>query len=224
MALSTTSIVTLYYDATNSKWYLNAAPSAPAVLTSVYGVNLTFTEPVLGDFTWENQGGATATAERDAVTLYDPAASSSVSLKILKKAAPTAPYTITVAFLVNAIAETAFQCGVGWRQSSDGKLVVLKFRLDGGHGYVRVSKHASPTGSATDYVNLNISQPSPIFMQITDNSTNRICKVSFDGYNWIQIHSVGRTDYMTGDEVLVYVNALSTSYPMYATWLSWAET
>jgi hypothetical protein len=60
-------------------------------------------------------------------------------------------------------------------------------------------------------------------MRIADTGTSRICSWSADGQNWHDLHSIGRTDFLTADEVGFYVNSQSATYPAACTLISWAQ-
>jgi hypothetical protein len=40
----------------------------------------------------------------------------------------------------------------------------------------------------------------PFYVQISDDTTNRITRFSQDGVSWEQAHSVGNTDFLTPDQ------------------------
>ena len=63
-----------------------------------------------------------------------------------------------------------------------------------------------------------------MFLKIEDDGSNRKCHFSADGYNFIEIHSVGNTDYLTADEVLFFANSQNATYPAGITILSWKES
>jgi len=60
------------------------------------------------------------------------------------------------------------------------------------------------------------------FFRIEDDNTNRISSFSFDGQNFLVAHSVGRTDYITADEIGIAINTAATAVSN-ATFLSWVE-
>jgi hypothetical protein len=56
-----------------------------------------------------------------------------------------------------------------------------------------------------------------------DNSTNRICSYSVDGQNWFVFHTVGRTDFLTADEVGFYIDVENATFGTGITLIHWAE-
>jgi hypothetical protein len=183
-----------------------------------------WTKPVIGDFGWVNQGGASATDERGALTLYDPAAANTnPNYRILQKAAPSTPYTITACFWSNFMRINYFNVGIGWRQSSDGKLVLLRAVFNT-VDKITVTKCSGETADVADYSTIDQLIRNPVFLRITDTGTNRISYLSYDGYNWLTLHTIGRTDYLTPDQVLFFFSSRNASWPNYSTLLHWKQT
>lgn len=187
------------------------------------------TDPVDGDFSWENQGGASVTTTNGGIYLLAPATSGE-QMRIRKKSAPSTPYTITACFTMDFTQNGNPAVGLGWRQSSDGKMAIagIQIHSDAVKPNLMSGKYNSNTSYAGDYVRQPIGVCTtgvvPFWLQITDNGTNRICKYSVNGYTWHTYHTVGRTDFMTGNEVFFYANAINASWDC-AIWLfSWAES
>jgi hypothetical protein len=198
-----------------------------------WGPLFPFTPPVLADFAWINQGAsATATQEKGGIYLTDNAFSGVVQKRILKKAAPSRPYTIDTAWLVAAYPVDGLDFGVGWRQSSDGKLHLFRMRQFV-HGTTYQSAAWEPCSSkytdhqtfSADYVQRLGMAPTggPLFLRITEDDTNRRCWLSADGQHWLLYHTIGRTDFLTADEVCFFIG-LSASQPIGATLLHWKQS
>jgi hypothetical protein len=177
-----------------------------------WGPIFPLTVPVDGDFAWINQETAAITAAKGGIYLFDTAASAAtLDMRIRKKAAPATPYTITAAFLslVPGVDFAAF--GLLFRQSSDGKLAAFRV-VHNTNWTIQADKWTDATNFSASYTAVTYKYvPSPIFLRIADNGTNRICSVSADGQNWAEIHSIGRTDFMTADEVGFFINPQTTS-------------
>lgn len=180
-------------------------------------------EPVSGDYAWINQGSASLNTTPGGIYLLAPATGAATpSVVLRKKAAPSTPYTITVAFIPQLTTASGLSVGVGWRQSSDGKLIYIA--LDIGGAALNVYKFTSPTAFSATYAGVAILAVWPLFVRFTDNGTNRIVSWSRDGQNFIQIHSVGRTDFLTADEIWFGAQAQLASGSAAMTLLSWAQT
>jgi hypothetical protein len=156
-------------------------------------------------WSWVNQGDASVTQASGVVFLNAPSAAAQ-NLRIRKTSAPATPYTITVALICEAAFTGSFNVRTrpSWRQSSDGKLVTIGYL--GGNGVFEVLKFNSATSFSASYAARNVAaRPSLAFIRMTDNGTNRVVSTSFDGVNFRQLHSVGRTDFMTADEVGIFI-------------------
>ena len=184
-----------------------------------WGPLFPFVKPVLGDFTWFNQGGATVT-DVGGLSLYAPATSGD-SFRILKKAAPATPYVITTCFMLTSPLADYIKVGLVWRQSSDGKLVSMAIP-NGGSYQIAVNKYNSETAYSGNYINVSSIQATLVWFRIADDNTNRICSYSYDGINFITIHTVGRTDFITADEVGFAVST-TAAYLASMVLLSWKE-
>lgn len=188
--------------------------------------------PAVASFTWVNQGGATASDTTNtfvgakkvpAISMAAPT-SATDNLRILKKSAPATPYTITIAFQPLMQGQNYYAAGFVWRQSSDGKVINASFGFSTDYA-ASVDKWTDPTTYSANYVNFPVRHTSgPFWVKATDDGTNRVVSVSYDGENFIQIHSVGRTDFLTADEIGIYVNTNNTSFPMVASFVHWAQT
>jgi hypothetical protein len=85
-------------------------------------------------------------------------------------------------------------------------------------------KYTNATTYSADYALISaISRVSPLvlWLRIADNGTNRICSFSMDGENFIDFHSIGRTDFLTADEVGFFIDPYDGAATM--TLLSWAQ-
>ena len=182
------------------------------------------TEPDDDDFAWINQGTATVDTTHGGIHLEVPT-SVGANLRIRKKAAPSTPYTITAQFLPQYYGTFYYHYGLCWRQSSDGKLVVAgSWKQDTTFEYwMRITKWTDPTTFGADYVFLYAARVLN-FWQFSDDGANRVIRASDNGQDWLQIHSVGRTDYLTADEVGFFVNVYNQAYQGGTTLLSWAES
>lgn len=183
--------------------------------------------PDLTDFTWVNQGSGTATQFENSLFLYAPAVAGD-NYKLLVKDAPTAPYTITA--LIEAYIHPVDYNNVGlvFRQSSDGKFVTFTLANNSStsnNSYVfQFDKLDSPTGSLSRYASWKIGHVHRLFLRIEDNGTNRVCSYSYDGFNFITLHTVGNTDFITADQVGFYACSVNANYPVAISILDWNES
>jgi hypothetical protein len=189
-----------------------------------YGPIYEFTPPVNGDYTWTNQGTSSVTATNGGIYLLGQT-SAVVNVRIRKKTAPATPYTITAGFLCTGVTASVAQgAGIGFRESGSGKLATLDIAVGSGYPALLVTKWTSPTAVSGFYLTPAEYLGSFFnWFRIADNGVNRICSISADGHNFIQVHSVVRTDFLTADEVFFHVRDATGVYTPSMTLLSWKE-
>lgn len=178
------------------------------------------TEPALGDFSWVNQGSATADTSHGGIIICAPAHSGD-DLKILEQSAPSTPYTIDAKFFVSGCLANYFNAGLVFRQSSDGKLATFGVGFSTNLRMCSV-KWSNATTWTADYAAYTIYNPFTLFhFTLADNGTNRICSMSGNGYSPVTYHSVSRTDYLTADQVGFFADSANAAYPCYIHLIHW---
>jgi len=195
-----------------------------------WGPTFPFTDPIDGDFAWINQGGASVSTTKGSIYLSAPA-TAGVSMRTRKKSAPGTPYTITTAMLPiygRVEGSTNPLAGICWRQSSDGKLVRFGvYQSAAGTLRLQLAKMTdATTHSGANYLDelLPSASLSPLWLAIADDGSDRKCYLLRDGQNPILVHTVGRTDFMTANEVGWFVEAGSATYDAGSTLIHWKET
>jgi len=188
-----------------------------------WGPIFPMTPPVSGDFAWINQGGASIDTTYGGIHLYGPA-DAAINLRIRKKAAPATPYTISCAFLPHLHGVNNNSCGLLWRESASGKVGTLEF-LWAGSFQLHIRKWTNETTYSASYLALGgLSFINLVWLQISDDGVNRICRWSNDGQHWYVLHTVARADFLTADEVGFMVHAQNATWPAAMTLLSWKQT
>lgn len=183
-----------------------------------WGPIFPLTPPVDGDFSWVNQGSATVDATKGGIHLNDPA-NASLALRVRVKTAPATPYAITAAVVVHLVG-TAGGGGLCFRESGTGELQTFSFDPT---PFLNIQKWDSPTVFNSSYISRTFYNPWPLFMRIADDGANRICSLSQDGQNFLQVHSIGRTDFLTADQVGFFAVSNSASWNVGISVLSWKE-
>lgn len=170
-------------------WHGNTSPAL-----RIY--NLSSGAPaVVSDFTWVNQGSATAT-DRDGRIVLNSPTSASVNLRGLYQTAPTAPYEIILA--VHAIGERANfgQFGLFFREDSSSKLMSISRVFN---GQIEIPKYTDATtfdsllGSS---VNWDFGQ-SVKWFKIENDDTDLKFFVGPNGQDWIEFGSEGKGVHFT---------------------------
>lgn len=198
-------------------------------------------EPDNTQFAWINQtsGGQSAAVaqQKGAIYFSTPKTSgNTLNIRVRKKAAPATPYIITAGFLFigdifgGGASSLVNECGLVWRESGSGELVCF---MIGQVANFALRKWNSPTSFNSEYFNHSSSgwcwnHGALIWLRIADDGTNRIASISADGQNFIAVHTVGRTDFLTADEVGIFLRSDGDSAGSHGgigmTLLSWDES
>jgi len=171
------------------------------------------------DFTWVNQGGATVSDQNGTMFMRAPPASLN-NLRVLKRTAPSPPYSLIGAFQITKFRENLESGGLLFSKNSDGKLHAFALGIDG-TGPFRPAIY-NFTNATTFSANALAPQHALFvgryyWQKLEDDNTNLKFYTSFDGVEWIQVLSIGRTSFMAGgpDEIGFYANNHgSTLYDM----------
>src|SRR4030067_314759 len=176
--------------------------------------------PIIGDFSWINQGGATLDTSKGGMIIEAPA--STTNLRIQKKPAPGTPYTIDMLFQLRLMGTNYPHAGFCWRESSSGKLVSIDIVIDTNIPKFQSNKWNSPTSYNSTYSNvIDAMVGQMLWIRITDDGVTRNGYTSSDGQHWIEIFSQGHTDFMTPDEVGFYMDTNNSGYAQSITLLHW---
>jgi hypothetical protein len=184
------------------------------------------TPPNYSDFTWVNQGSGTVVDyPRGGFSMYCQA-ENIISYHMLTRNV-TGTYTTTALLAPLCLGENYMSVGIGWRQSSDGKLVLqrLLWNLTDGGVVLALLKASNATTDVANYINVPIrAYPPYVWFQWGDDGTNRFMKWSTDGEFYNTLHTVSRTDYLTADQICAFVCPRNANHPARLTVLSWKET
>jgi hypothetical protein len=187
------------------------------------------TQANTGLSTWLNQVDSTVADTAQGMAITSPAKNVAAdALRILKKAAPATPYTITAKVKLNAITANFFGVGIGWRDSATGKLETLM--LDTGTAMRFLTQRFSALNTVASETSYATSMAvHELWMRIADDGTNRVMSASLDGLNFILLDSTAKAAAYLGAagyvEVFFYHKILSaTAYVSHATLNHWTET
>jgi hypothetical protein len=157
------------------------------------------------------------------VFLQTPNASGD-QVRALVKSIPAEPKRIAIWFSHPFVISNYYQLGVVLRNSSSGAMVTWGW-VNRGSSQLSVDKFNSPSS-----YNANYSQSAPMAvacagtgLAIRLGSATRYFEYSTDGLNWIPFYSVSNTDFITPDQVGLYVNASGNGTPVSMSLLSYQE-
>lgn len=185
-----------------------------------WGPLFPLTAPPTTGWSWVNQGAATVDVTKGGIYLTAPAIAG-YNFRIRERAI-TEPYIVTAAFSPNLYPVNGTAFGFILRQSSDGKLILFSVYFYNGWNLVG-SQWANPTTWSGGLFTRGYLITSPMWLQIEDDSTNRIYRVSYDGQNFQQIYSEARTTFLTADQIGFAANAYHATQDAAGLLLSWKE-
>jgi hypothetical protein len=181
------------------------------------------TPPVNGDFAWVNQGGASVTVTGSNIYIKDPGGSATDHLRLRVKAVPVAPYTVTIGFIPAILQLNNLSVGLCLRDSASGKIVSLDYTNNAGP-LIAATKWNSPTSFNASYSTAAMHPTGAVlYFRIADDGVNRVSSWSFDGVNFNQFFSVGRTDFITPDQIGFFANGNNATYDACMNVISWLE-
>lgn len=187
----------------------------------------TVTAPSDSGFSWINQ--STSSIVVDARSIFLEGAGNNDDLHLRVKSTPTTPYKVTVGFHARHTLGNYAMAGLCFRESSSGKIAAFAYTYSGGGSDLQTNKWSGPLSvnyvAAYRSLTFNVGMGSLIWLRLEDNNTNRICSFSTDGVNFQVFHTVGRTDYLTADQIGFFVRDATSITDMKSaiTVVSWKE-
>ncbi|MHB9044418.1 MAG: hypothetical protein ACYC35_00610 [Pirellulales bacterium] len=174
------------------------------------------TPPASTDFTWVNQGSATVADTKGTMVLSTPSSTSTDSLRLLVKSAPTPPYEITVCILpqspIYTSAATIAQYGICWRDSASSKIITFGWGMNNYPVTFSYDQWTNHTTLSANQYQRTAPIAAPMWIRFSDDGTNRLVKVSSDGFNYENASAAqGRTVFLTADQVGVFANSWKTA-------------
>jgi hypothetical protein len=189
------------------------------------GPSSILTPPVPAQFSWRNQGSATLATGDYGMTI-SMAALAGDNFRIQEKAmAFSPPYTVTVGLRTFRPDLNFAGVGVGWLQNSDGKLITINYNFGAvtGLSNVQVGKYNNVTTFSAAYLSIAMNLGNKFWMRMQDTGVNRLSSISADGINFMQIHSIGRTDFLTADRIFFFTNPQNATLGTMTNCFSWKE-
>ena len=165
----------------------------------------------LAAFSWVNQGGSSASQQGASLAVTVPAVSGD-QYRSLVKSVPSAPYTAIAMFDMLLAEYNYSQAGLVLRDSGSGKMVVCSLAVQPSQLQLTAAKLASNSSFSANYQTYNLfGIPCPVWLRIRDDATTRFFGFSVDGLTWWEFFSVGRTDYITPNQIGFYGDSNNTT-------------
>lgn len=150
---------------------------------------------LVSDFTFINQGSATAVNRDGRIVLTTPK-DVGQNVRALVQSAPTPPYEIVFAFSHVSRRENSMQSGACFRESATGELMTIARLCD---DTLQVIKYDSPTALNSTLVTASWQFGNSVtWLKIEDDNTNLKFHVSPNGQDWLEFGTEGRTVFMAG--------------------------
>ena len=90
---------------------------------------------------------------------------------------------------------------------------MVRFSNDSQNLSNEIQKYTNETTFSANYQGIttinHMAVGGALWVKLQDDNTNRIVSFSSDGERWLAFHTIGRTDFLTADEVWFGVNAYS---------------
>ena len=189
--------------------------------------------PAISTWTKVNEGTTSWTETYGGINAVPQNVGAANSQRLLVRAEPATPYTITAAIRFmgryGAAAGTRTSCGLGWRESGTSKLSLLEI-FDGsttvtGSLVLQDWANATSAPAASPFAqNANsFNGPGPFWLRIQNTGAALVAYYSADGANWVQVHTGALNRYLTTapDQVAFSTTAWEASVLCSCTLLSW---
>jgi hypothetical protein len=163
---------------------------------------IAFTDPTTPSWTNLNHGGGTyteSTTNKRLTILED--GDGSADIRGWYTATPSVPYEIRMNVRMWSPETTSNGLCVGFREAATGELHVFSIFNNAADLQFVVQKWNSATSFSANYIATTSIRLLPHWIKIADDNTNRVISISEDGIVWTQIHSIGRTDFLTADGI-----------------------
>lgn len=213
----------LWFPATGDTWMLGQEKYNGATSISYFGLNMQqLTPPPTAGWTQVNFGTSSQTNAFGGISIVPQAEAGKV--RILARALPGTPYTLTARFsCLWEAGTTGTVAGIGWRESGTDKAEVswaitwasstLDAQLLGELRALRFTGFTTLTGPTIGWQQNSPSGFAPEqAMRISDDGTNLRHWFSADGSNWLNVYSTTRAVAFTTapDQVIFYMAQLDT--------------
>lgn len=183
-----------------------------------------FGMPSLNSFTAVNAGGRATRVAANAGGIQMSMSNGAVAddFRILKTAAPTPPYTLTVHVFSTLYNTNYSGCGLIWRASSTGHIQTLGYHAyQSSMNLLIRNESANNNGTSPTYttgsdligvsVDVVIAAGPGIWFQLHDDgTTNRVFRYSNDGQTFQTLVTTGRTTTITPDEVGIFIGNVNS--------------
>lgn len=167
------------------------------------------TIPAVADFSWVNQGAASADDVSNVGVHMHHTFATGNNLRVLVKAMPATPYTVELIYESTQYFVNYVNGGIVLRDSASGRLITAGHQAVSNVATVQSGwRWNSPTSldSTTHFAAAGLGVPKVCGVRIADDGTNHTMSFSVDGLVWRQFGSaVSRTAWLAAqDQIGIY--------------------
>jgi len=180
------------------------------------GGGFPFVPPPQTGWSWVNQGSATITSTPD-YQLISGGSSPSLNCRMRTRAAPAAPYAVTMGIEVTARSNSDSAVAAFWRDSSSGRLTFYGFL----NGSIQSANYNNPSSYNSLVFNHSVFLGPILWLRLEDDGVNRSISYSSNGYDFIVLHTSARTDFITPDEIGFMTLVNNSMTPAHARLVHW---
>lgn len=188
------------------------------------------TQPILANFTWVNQGGATADDTHGDITIKAPMGTVGDSLRMLAITAPAAPWTLTVGMIPLVRRAPYPYPFIGIRQATGvntGRIRTMGPSLaQGSIAKFDIYSWSGPTTYVGPTIfEEEIAAPLPIWWRISDDGANRHFYAGTVKHTFAnELYTETNTTYVTSEQLVIGMNAGQALYDQYCAFISFELT
>lgn len=179
--------------------------------SQLLNAGIALAKPLVADFTWVNQGTATA-ADTDRGVVLTHVDHASTQLRALAKAKPAAPFTLTTKLRYNGVRRDYAGFGIGWRKSSTAEnrsLWVLVGVTD--PPLAQRLTMANDTGAFSSRTTILNYVDHVSWLRISDDGTNRNYYFSNDGDNWVLLATELVASFISdANQIMVFTHLINS--------------
>ena len=170
--------------------------------------------PAMADYAWTNQGSASCVpVYNGSWAMHDPkrGVAAGASLKILRRAVPTAPYNYSVRIRHCTAAKSKLRTGICWREASSGKVVTFGFTS----ASLAIEQFTNETSYSSDYLAVSMDVGGYHWLRLRDTGSGLEFWMSPDGVNWQGVATMTYTAWfdVAPDQVGLHVDAENMGSP-----------
>lgn len=177
--------------------------------------------PAVGSLSWVNQATSTAITTHGGIYLSNTSVGGGENVSALVTSAPATPYTFT-AFLRGMGGFSNYSMwGLCWRDSGSGSLVLFDCYTGCN---LNARKMASPTSFNGDYFTIGTTSQiswSGVWFRLEDDGVNRNFYYSNNGFDFVKVFNTARTDFITPNQIGIFVDCINAGIYTALHVLSW---